>query len=100
VWLTALALLALQLLAVCHTGDRIPGRSAWGSPTTNKHPWTPEGSKGARGLLSVPCRSPVVSIVPACSPDGSLSCPRPASAEGYLAWKTGRSPHRPNQFSA
>jgi hypothetical protein len=27
--LTVLALLALQLLAVCHTGDRIPGRSTW-----------------------------------------------------------------------
>jgi hypothetical protein len=39
------ALFALQLLAVCHTGDRIPGRSTWGSPTTNKHPWTPGGSE-------------------------------------------------------
>jgi hypothetical protein len=39
-------LVALQLLVVCHTGDRVPGRSTWGSPTTNKHPWTPKGSKG------------------------------------------------------
>jgi hypothetical protein len=31
------------------------------------------GSKGARGLLSVPYRSPAVSTVPACSPDGSRS---------------------------
>jgi hypothetical protein len=69
--LTVLALLALQLLAVCHTGDRIPDRSAWGFPTTNRLPWTPVGSEGARGLLSVPYRLPAVSIVPACSPDGS-----------------------------
>jgi hypothetical protein len=68
----SVALLALQLLAVRHTGDRIPGRSTWGSPTMSKRPWTPEGSKGARGLLSVPYRLPVVSIVPASSPDGSL----------------------------
>jgi hypothetical protein len=39
--------------------DRVPGRSTWGSPTTNKHPWTPGGSKGARRLLSVPYRVPV-----------------------------------------
>jgi hypothetical protein len=51
--------------------DRVPGRSTWGSPTTNKHPWTPEGSKGARGLLTVPYRLPVVSTVLACPPDGS-----------------------------
>jgi hypothetical protein len=51
--------------------DRVPGRSTWGSPTMNKHPLTPGGSEGARGLLSVPYRSPVVSIVPACPPDGS-----------------------------
>jgi hypothetical protein len=51
--------------------DRVPGRSTWGSPTMNKHPWTPGGSKGARGLLSVPYRSPVVSIVLACPPDRS-----------------------------
>jgi hypothetical protein len=51
--------------------NRVPGRSTWGSPTMNKHPWTPGGSEGARGLLSVPYRSPVVSIVLACSPDGS-----------------------------
>jgi hypothetical protein len=51
--------------------DRVPGWSAWGSPATNKHPWTLERSKGARGLLSVPYRSPAVSIVPACPPDGS-----------------------------
>jgi hypothetical protein len=51
--------------------DRVPGRSTWGSPTMNKHPWTPGESKGARGLLSVPYRSPVVSTVLACSPDGS-----------------------------
>jgi hypothetical protein len=29
VWLTVLALFPLQLLAVCHTGDRIPDRSTW-----------------------------------------------------------------------
>jgi hypothetical protein len=52
--------------------DRIPGQSTWGSPTTNKHPWTPEGSEGARGLLPLPCRSPVVSVVLACPPGGSL----------------------------
>jgi hypothetical protein len=51
--------------------DRVPGRSTWGSPTTSKHPWTPGGSKGARGLLPLPYPSPAVSIVPACSPDGS-----------------------------
>jgi hypothetical protein len=51
--------------------DRVPGRSTWGSPTTNKHPWTPELSKGARGLLSVPYPSPLVSIVLACPPDES-----------------------------
>jgi hypothetical protein len=51
--------------------DRIPGQSTWGSPTTNKHPWTPEGSEGARGLLPLPCRSPVVSVVLACPPDRS-----------------------------
>jgi hypothetical protein len=51
--------------------DRVPGRSTWGSPTMNKHPWTPGGSKGARGLLSVSSPSPVVSTVLACSPDGS-----------------------------
>jgi hypothetical protein len=51
--------------------DRVPGRSTWGSPTMNKHPWTPGGSEGARGLLTVPYRSPVVSTVLACSPDGS-----------------------------
>jgi hypothetical protein len=51
--------------------DRVPGQSAWGSPATNKHPWTPGGSEGARGLLSVPYRSPVVSKVSACPPDGS-----------------------------
>jgi hypothetical protein len=71
VWLTLRALLALQLLAVCHTGDRIPGRSTWGSPTMNKQPWTPGGSKKARGPLSVPNGLPVVSIVPAWSTDGS-----------------------------
>jgi hypothetical protein len=43
--------------------DRVPGRSTWGSPTMSKHPWTPGGSEGARGLLTVPYRSPVVSIV-------------------------------------
>jgi hypothetical protein len=62
---------------VCHTGDRVPGRSTWGSPTRNKHPWTLKGGKEARGLLSVPYRSPVVSIVPTCSPDGS---------KGLTAW--------------
>jgi hypothetical protein len=51
--------------------DRVPGRSTWGSPTMSKNPWAPEGSEGASGLLSVPYRSPVVSIVPACPPDGS-----------------------------
>jgi hypothetical protein len=51
--------------------DRVPGRSTWGSPTMNKHPSTPGGSEGARGLLSVPYPSPVVSIVLACPPDGS-----------------------------
>jgi hypothetical protein len=51
--------------------DRVPGRSTWGSPTMSKHPWTPGGSKGARGLLPLPYPSPAVSIVPACSPDGS-----------------------------
>jgi hypothetical protein len=50
--------------------DRVPGRSTWGSPTTNKHLWTPGGSEGARGLLSMPYCSPVVSTVPACPPDG------------------------------
>jgi hypothetical protein len=71
VWLTVPAFVALQLLAVCHSGDKIPGRSTWGSPTMSTHPWTPGGTKGARGLLTVPYRSPVVSIVPACPPDGS-----------------------------
>jgi hypothetical protein len=51
--------------------DRVPGRSTWASPTMNKHPWTPGGSKGARGLLSVPYSSPAVSIVLACPPDRS-----------------------------
>jgi hypothetical protein len=51
--------------------DRVPRRSTWGSPTTNEHPWTPEGSEGARGLLPLPYRSPAVSIVLACLPDGS-----------------------------
>jgi hypothetical protein len=50
---------------------RVPGQSTWGSPTTNEHLWTPGGSKGARGLLTVPYRLPVVSIVLACPPDGS-----------------------------
>jgi hypothetical protein len=71
VWLTVLAIVVLQLLAVCHSGDRVPGRSTWGSPTMSTHPWTPGESEGARGLLSVPYRSPVVSIVLACPPDGS-----------------------------
>jgi hypothetical protein len=51
--------------------DRVPGQCTWGSPTMNKHPWTPGGSEGARGLLSVPYPSPVVSIVLACPPDRS-----------------------------
>jgi hypothetical protein len=51
--------------------DRVLGRSTWGYPTMSKHPWTPEGSEGARGLLPLPYRSPVVSTVLACSPDGS-----------------------------
>jgi hypothetical protein len=51
--------------------DRVPGQSTWASPTMNTHPWTPGGSKGARGLLSVPYRSLVVSTVPVCPPDGS-----------------------------
>jgi hypothetical protein len=51
--------------------DRVPDRSTWGSPTMNKHPWTPERSKGARGLLPLPYRSLVVSTVLACPPDGS-----------------------------
>jgi hypothetical protein len=55
--------------------DRVPGRSTWGSPTMIKHPWTPGGSEGARGLLSVPYRSPVVSIVLACPPDRSSEDP-------------------------
>jgi hypothetical protein len=67
--LPCLPFVALQLLAVCHSGDKIPGRSTWGFPATNKHPWTPGGSEGARGLLSVPYHSPVVSIVLACPPD-------------------------------
>jgi hypothetical protein len=69
VWLTVLAIVVLQLLAVCHSGDRVPGRSTWGSPTMITHPWTPGESEGARGLLSVPYRSLVVSTVLACSPD-------------------------------
>jgi hypothetical protein len=56
--------------------DSVPGRSTWGSPTTNKHPWTPGWSEGARGLLSVPYPSPVVSIV--------LACPRDRSPEDQL----------------
>jgi hypothetical protein len=51
--------------------DRVPGQSTWGSPTMNKHPWTPGGSEGVRGLLSVPYPSPVVSRVLACPPDRS-----------------------------
>jgi hypothetical protein len=51
--------------------DRVPGQSTWASPTMKKYPWTPGGGEGARGLLSVPYRSLVVSTVLACPPDGS-----------------------------
>jgi hypothetical protein len=51
--------------------NRVKGQSAWGSPTMNKHPWTPGESEGSRGLLSSPYRSPIVSIVLARPPDGS-----------------------------
>jgi hypothetical protein len=60
------------------TGFRV---GVLGDPTVSKHPWTPGGSKGARGLLSVPYRSPVVSIVPACSPDGSTTGDDPSVKE-------------------
>jgi hypothetical protein len=53
--------------------DRIPGRSTWGPPTIYVHPWTAVGGEGREGLLSVPDRLPVVSIVLACPPDGSIS---------------------------
>jgi hypothetical protein len=85
VWLTVLALFALQLLAVCHTGDRIPGRITCGSPTMNKQPWTPGGSKRARGPPSVPNGLPVVSIVPACSTDGSR--PPSGACEQYRTFR-------------
>jgi hypothetical protein len=51
--------------------DRVPGQRTWGFPTMSKHPWTPGGTKGARGLLPLPYRLPVVSIVLACPPDRS-----------------------------
>jgi hypothetical protein len=53
--------------------DRIPGRSTWGPPTIYVHPWTAVGGEGREGLLSVPDRLSVVSIVLACPPYGSIS---------------------------
>jgi hypothetical protein len=78
------ALLALQLLAVCHTGDRIPGRSAWGSPTTNRRPWTPEREQGGE-------RTAFCSLLFACSLDSAGLFTRRISARNAhldVVWLT------------
>jgi hypothetical protein len=70
--------------------DRVPGRSTWGSPTMNKHLWTPKreqgGERTAFCALSLACTLDSAGLFTrriTCSPDGSIVHVRPVI--GFVA---------------